>query len=55
MSGSLGETALLDYFVRVASSVSLPVMIQDAPAYVGVGSARTSSGGSARQRRTSAS
>ncbi len=37
LSGALGEGALLDYFVRIASSVSLPVMIQDAPAYLGVG------------------
>jgi 2-keto-3-deoxy-L-arabinonate dehydratase len=37
MSGALGEAALVDYFVRVASSVSLPVMIQDAPAYIGIG------------------
>ena len=34
MGGSTGEAALVDYFVRV---VSLPVMIQDAPAYLGVG------------------
>jgi dihydrodipicolinate synthase/N-acetylneuraminate lyase len=37
MSGALSEAALVDYFVRVASTVSLPVMIQDAPAYVGIG------------------
>lgn len=37
MGGSVGEAALVDYFVRVASSVSVPVMIQDAPAYLGVG------------------
>jgi len=37
MGGSVGEAALVDYFVRVASSVSIPVMIQDAPAYLGVG------------------
>jgi 4-hydroxy-tetrahydrodipicolinate synthase len=36
MSGALDEPTLIDYFVRVASSVSLPVMIQDAPAYLGV-------------------
>jgi 2-keto-3-deoxy-L-arabinonate dehydratase len=36
MSGAVGEAALVDYFVRVASSVTLPVMIQDAPAYVGI-------------------
>ena len=28
--------ALVDYFIRVAGSVSVPVMIQDAPAYLGV-------------------
>lgn len=33
--GRLDAPALVDYFTRVASSVSLPVMIQDAPAYVG--------------------
>ena len=37
MSGALDESTLVDYFVRVASSVSIPVMIQDAPAYLGVG------------------
>jgi 4-hydroxy-tetrahydrodipicolinate synthase len=37
MTGALDETALVDYFVRVAAAVSLPVMIQDAPAYIGVG------------------
>lgn len=37
MGGALGETALVDYFVRIASAVSVPVMIQDAPAYFGVG------------------
>jgi len=37
LGGALGEGALLDYFVRIASSVSVPVMIQDAPAYLGVG------------------
>ena len=37
MGGALGEAALVDYFVRIASAVSLPVMIQDAPAYLGVG------------------
>lgn len=36
LSGPLDESALVDYFVRVASSVSVPVMIQDAPAYLGV-------------------
>jgi 2-keto-3-deoxy-L-arabinonate dehydratase len=37
MSGVTDEAALVDYFVRVASTVSVPVMIQDAPAYVGIG------------------
>lgn len=37
VGGALGEAALLDYFVRIASAVSVPVMIQDAPAYLGVG------------------
>lgn len=36
MSGALDEAALVEYFVRIASSVMLPVMIQDAPAYVGI-------------------
>lgn len=36
LSGALGDGALLDYFVRIASSVSIPVMIQDAPAYLGI-------------------
>jgi dihydrodipicolinate synthase/N-acetylneuraminate lyase len=35
--GSLGPDALLDYFVRIAAAISIPVMIQDAPAYLGVG------------------
>lgn len=34
--GHLDEHALVDYFVRVAGSVSLPVMIQDAPDLLGV-------------------
>jgi 4-hydroxy-tetrahydrodipicolinate synthase len=34
---SLDGEALLEYFRRIASSVSIPVMIQDAPAYLGVG------------------
>ncbi len=34
---SVSPDALVDYFVRVAVSVSVPVMIQDAPAYLGVG------------------
>jgi 4-hydroxy-tetrahydrodipicolinate synthase len=33
--GRLDSRALVDYFTRVAGSVSIPVMIQDAPAYVG--------------------
>lgn len=37
MGGALGGAALVDYFVRIASAVSVPVMIQDAPAYLGVG------------------
>ena len=36
MSGSVDEAALVDYFVRIASAVGVPVMIQDAPAYLGV-------------------
>jgi 4-hydroxy-tetrahydrodipicolinate synthase len=37
MSGVLDEGALVDYFVRIAAAVDLPVMIQDAPAYLGIG------------------
>jgi 4-hydroxy-tetrahydrodipicolinate synthase len=37
LSGASGDAALVDYFVRIASAVELPVMIQDAPAYLGVG------------------
>ena len=37
MSGALGPAALVDYFVRIADAVTLPVMVQDAPAYLGVG------------------
>jgi 4-hydroxy-tetrahydrodipicolinate synthase len=37
MSGAVGEDALVDYFVRIASAVAFPVMVQDAPAYLGVG------------------
>jgi dihydrodipicolinate synthase/N-acetylneuraminate lyase len=33
----LGVDALFDYFVRIAAAVSVPVMIQDAPAYLGIG------------------
>jgi 2-keto-3-deoxy-L-arabinonate dehydratase len=36
ISGAVGEAALVDYFARIASEVSIPVMIQDAPAYLGV-------------------
>ncbi len=35
VSAKLGGSALADYFVGVASSVSIPVLIQDAPAYLG--------------------
>src|SRR5207248_1144321 len=35
-AGAVGEDALVEYFARVASEVSIPVMIQDAPAYLGV-------------------
>ena len=37
MIGALGEEALVDYFTRIAASVTVPVMIQDAPAHLGVG------------------
>lgn len=37
MVGTLGEAGLVDYFVAVAASVGVPVMIQDAPAHLGVG------------------
>jgi dihydrodipicolinate synthase/N-acetylneuraminate lyase len=37
LSGAIGEGALVDYFARIASAVAIPVMIQDAPAYLGVG------------------
>jgi dihydrodipicolinate synthase/N-acetylneuraminate lyase len=36
-AGSASEDALVDYFARVAGAVSIPVMIQDAPAYLGIG------------------
>ncbi len=36
MSGAVGDGALVEYFATIAASVSVPVMIQDAPAYVGV-------------------
>ena len=35
VSARLGGSALVDYFAEVASSISIPVMIQDAPAYLG--------------------
>jgi 4-hydroxy-tetrahydrodipicolinate synthase len=35
VSARLGGSALVDYFAGVASSISIPVMIQDAPAYLG--------------------
>jgi 4-hydroxy-tetrahydrodipicolinate synthase len=35
VSARLGEEELVEYFSRVAASVSIPVMIQDAPAYLG--------------------
>ena len=37
MSGAIGADALVDYVVRIASSVTVPVMVQDAPAHLGVG------------------
>jgi 4-hydroxy-tetrahydrodipicolinate synthase len=37
MIGALADAALVDYFVRIAGAVSLPVMIQDAPSHLGVG------------------
>jgi dihydrodipicolinate synthase/N-acetylneuraminate lyase len=37
MTGALDDAALVDYFLRIAAAVSIPVMIQDAPAYIGVG------------------
>jgi 4-hydroxy-tetrahydrodipicolinate synthase len=36
ISGALDDGGLVAYFARVASAVSVPVMIQDAPAYLGV-------------------
>jgi 2-keto-3-deoxy-L-arabinonate dehydratase len=36
LGGAVEEASLVDYFARIAASVSLPVMIQDAPAYLGV-------------------
>ena len=37
MSGPLETAALVDYVARIADAVSVPVMVQDAPAYLGVG------------------
>jgi 4-hydroxy-tetrahydrodipicolinate synthase len=37
LGGAPGEAGLIDYFVRIAAAVSLPVMIQDAPGHLGVG------------------
>jgi 4-hydroxy-tetrahydrodipicolinate synthase len=37
LSGVLDDDALVDYFLRIAAAVTVPVMIQDAPAYLGVG------------------
>jgi dihydrodipicolinate synthase/N-acetylneuraminate lyase len=36
LSGAVGTDGLVDYLVAVASETSLPVMVQDAPAYLGV-------------------
>ena len=36
LGGATHGDALVDYFARIASAVSLPLMIQDAPAYLGV-------------------
>lgn len=36
LGGALDQRSLVDYFARIASAVSAPVMIQDAPAYLGV-------------------
>jgi dihydrodipicolinate synthase/N-acetylneuraminate lyase len=36
MSGAVGSDALADYMTRIADAVTVPVMIQDAPAYLGV-------------------
>src|SRR6516225_4406597 len=37
MSGNVGSDALVDYMTRIAAAVSVPVMVQDAPAYLGIG------------------
>ena len=37
IGGFVGDGALVNYFATIASSISVPVMIQDAPAYLGVG------------------
>jgi 4-hydroxy-tetrahydrodipicolinate synthase len=36
MSGALDDDALIDYVVRAAAAVTVPVMVQDAPAHLGV-------------------
>jgi 2-keto-3-deoxy-L-arabinonate dehydratase len=36
LSGALHGDAIVDYLVAVAAETSLPVMVQDAPAYLGV-------------------
>lgn len=36
MSGALDDDALTDYVVRVAAAVTVPVMVQDAPAHLGL-------------------
>jgi dihydrodipicolinate synthase/N-acetylneuraminate lyase len=36
MSGTLGDGALVDYVVGIADAVAIPVMVQDAPAHLGV-------------------
>ena len=37
MSGVVGSDALVEYMTRIADAVSVPVMVQDAPAYLGIG------------------
>jgi len=37
MSGAVGSEALVDYVTRIAAAVTVPVMVQDAHAYLGVG------------------
>ncbi len=36
LGGPTSESLLVDYFARVASAVSVPVMIQDAPVHLGI-------------------